>query len=107
MATDAHLDYAGIMAMVASLVNIGEVFDTVDLRQLADSEENAMAINRAILQMSGYQDPVFERISRGRYRWLRYHSPSQRGSYTPAIKTAGTCPSCHLTLPASGECGYC
>ena len=101
------ISYAQIMAIIGSVCRLGEEFDVVDIRQLTDCEDDANAVNRAILQMAGYQDPVFEHVSRGRYRWLRYHSPIEKGSYNTAIPTKGVCPDCHMTLPAAGSCGYC
>jgi len=101
------VSYADVMAYVNELISIGEEFDVVDVRRLAHDEAEASLINKAILQMSQYDDPVFLRVSRGRYKLLRCHSPAEKGQYHKTTNQAGTCPACHLALPTSGECGYC
>lgn len=110
-------DAIKVWAAIKELVQVGEVFDVIDLRRLVPQVEPSK-VNAVIAQGSlripdgggpGFADPPLERIAKGRYRLLRLHTPKWQDTTNThhAHTPRPTCPTCHLALPASGVCDNC
>ena len=98
--------YAELLAIVGQVCNLGEVFDSADIRDLVHGDHRVKdEVNSAICGLTRMADPVFERIAPGRYRWLRYHVVTvYKAQDVPRVIDGGTCPLCFIAIPSSGAC---
>lgn len=105
--------HAAVASTIALLFEVGDEFEVRDLRHDLIDGYAPDKISAAVSGLARpelfdkHLGPMLERVSTGRYRYLRFHAPEVHTGWEPEPPSYGHCGEHFIALNAHGECDTC